>query len=173
MSVNDFLEKWRDGTYRYVERYKAGTKINGKSMGGKYKTVENKHNSKTKFYQGEKVGIWNNEPQQKIVPEINHKDYVKGDYYRASISLNVPLNGTQHKPNYKNFTYVVVDFKDNIDMMEMYETLIEEMESKSGLGYKRSNFDGWFPYSYKDCDKQFPKPYSTRSSSRTFEGSGF
>ena len=36
----------------------------------------------------------------------------------------------EQKPNYKNFTYVVVDFKENIDMRDMYDKLIEEMESK-------------------------------------------
>ncbi len=160
-SVYDKLEKWKDGTIRYVERGKDGRYIKS---------------TNSKFRNSQPVGVWNNEPQQKIVPEINYSDYVdksKGEYYRASISLNVPLNGTRQKPNYKNFTYVVVDFKENIDMRDMYEILIEEMESKSGLGYKRDNFDGWFPYSFNDCDKQFPKPYSARSSSKTFEGSGF
>jgi hypothetical protein len=166
MNTYDYLEKWRDGSIRYVERYARGTKDeNGKSLGGRYKTVSDK-----RFYQSQKVGVWNKEPQQKIVPEINHKDYVKGEFYRASISLNVPINGTHQKPNYKNFTYVVIDLKENIDMQDMYEKLIEEMESKSGLGYKRDNFDGWFPYSYSDCDKQYPKPYSAKSASETFEG---
>ena len=159
MSVNDFLEKWKDGTYRYVER---DTK-------GHFKKVENKHNSKTKFYQGQKVGIWNNEPQQKIVPEINHKDFVSGEYYRASISLNVPLNGTLHKPNYVNFTYVVIDEKDNIDMQKMYKELIEEMQTK--LHYKQSDF--WFDSSLSDCDKQYPKPYNARTLSTTFEGTDY
>ena len=66
MSVFNFIEKWKDGTQRYVER----------DSKGRFKNVENKHNSKTKFYQGQKVGVWNNEPQQKIVPEINHGDYL-------------------------------------------------------------------------------------------------
>jgi hypothetical protein len=160
MSVYDKLEKWCDGTIRYVER----------DNKGRFKKVENKYDdSKTKFYQGQKVGVWNREPQQKIVLEINDKEYVKGDYYRASISLNVPLNGTRNKPNYKNFTYVVVDFKENIDMRDMYNKLIEEMEQK--LHYKSADF--WFDASYSDCDKQFPKTYSARSSSTTFEGTDY
>jgi hypothetical protein len=153
MSLYDKLEKWKDGTIRFVVRDAKGHfKVSGE-----------------KFYSGQKVGIWNKEPQQKIVPEINHKDYVKGDYYRASISLNVPFNGSKQKPNYRNFTFVMVDKKDNIDMQEMYKELIKEMESK--LHYKQSDF--WFDSSFKDCDKQFPKPYSARSSSTTFEGTDY
>jgi hypothetical protein len=153
-SWNECLERWKDGTIRYVERGKDGRYI---------KSTNNK------FSNSQQVGIWNKEPQQKIVPEINHKDFVNGDFYRASISLNVPLNGTRSKPNYKNFTYVVVDKKENIDMQDMYEKLIEEMEEK--LHYKSSDF--WFDSSYKDCDKQFPKPYSARSVSTTFEGTDY
>ena len=158
MSINDYLEKWKDGTYRYVER----------DSKGKFKSVENKHDSKTKFYQSQKVGIWNNEPQQKIVPEINHKDYVKGDYYRASISLNVPLNGSRQHPNYVNFTYVVIDKLENINMQEMYNEIIEKIESKEGLHYKKG--DWWFDYGFNDCDRQSPKPYSAKHPSRIFEG---
>ena len=37
MSVYDKLEKWRDGTIRYVERYEKGTKDKeGKNIGGRY-----------------------------------------------------------------------------------------------------------------------------------------
>ena len=154
MSVYDKLEKWKDGTIRYVERDNKG---------------HFKSSSESKFYICQKVGVWNKEPKQKIVPEINHKDYVKGDYFRASISLNVPLNGTRNKPNYKNFTYVMVDFKENIDMRDMYNKLIEEIEQK--LHYKSQDF--WFDSSYSDCDKQFPKAYSARSSSTTFEGTDY
>jgi hypothetical protein len=154
MSVYDYLEKWRDGTIRYVERDSKG------------------HFSKStnqKFYIGQSVGVWNKEPQQKIVPEIPYGFYVdksKGEFYRASISLNVPLNGTKGKPNYKNFTYVVVDFKENIDMRKMYDALIEEIEQK--LHYRQDDF--WFDSSFQDCDRQEPKPYSAREPSTTFEG---
>jgi hypothetical protein len=159
MSVYDNIEEWKDGTLRYVER----------DNKGRFKKVENKYDdSKTKFYQGQKIGVWNREPQQKIIPEINHKDYVKGDYYRASISLNVGVNSSKNKPNYRNFTYVIVNYKENIDMRDMYEKLIEGIESKDGLHYKRCDF--WFEYSYDDCDKQFPKPYYARSESSNFEG---
>lgn len=164
MSVYDKIEKWKDGTLRFVERGKNGRFI--KSTNTEFK------DSKNKFTNSQKVGIWNKEPQQKIVPIIDHGDYVdksKGEYYRASISLNVPLNGTRAKPNYKNFTYVVVDFKENIDMRDMYDKLIEEMEQK--LHYKNADF--WFDSSYSDCDKQFPKPYSAHSSSTTFEGTDY
>jgi hypothetical protein len=154
MSVYEKLEKWKDGTIRYVERGKDGRYIKSNNV---------------KFTNSQKVGVWNREPQQKIVPEINHRDYVKGEYYRASISLNVPLSGTRQKPNYKNFTYVVVDLKENIDMRDMYSKLIEEMENK--LHYKSTDF--WFDSSYSDCDKQFPKPYSARVSSTTFEGTDY
>jgi len=165
MSVYDNLEKWKDGSIRYVERHAKGTKdSNGKSLGGRYKTVFN-----SKFTQSQKVGVWNKEPQQKIVPEIDHKKYIKGNFYRASISLNVPLNGTKGKPNYKNFTYVMVDEKENIDMQDMYKELIEEIENK--LHYKQSDF--WFDSSLSDCDRQYPKPYSARSSSTTFEGTDY
>jgi hypothetical protein len=167
-SWNERLERWKDGTIRYVERYEKGTKdSNGKSLGGRYKPISDNN----KFSQSQKVGIWNKEPQQKIVPEINHKDFVSGGFYRASISLNVPFNGTKVKPNYKNFTYVVVDELDKIDMQDMYEKLIEEMEEKYNLHYHKSDF--WFPCSYDDCDKQFPKPYSARSASTTFEGTDY
>lgn len=165
MSVYDKLEKWRDGSIRYVERYEKGSKdSNGKNIGGRYKIV-----SDSRFYQSQKVGVWNKEPQQKVVPEINHKDFVQGDFYRASISLNVPLNGTRNKPNYKNFTFVMVDKKEKIDMHDLYKELIEEIEDK--LHYKQSDF--WFDSSYADCDKQYPKPYSAKSSSTTFEGTDY
>jgi hypothetical protein len=165
MSVYDKLEKWKDGTIRYVERYAKGTKDkDGKNLGGRYKTVSN-----SKFYQSQKVGVWNKEPQQKIVPEISHKDYVKGDYYRASISLNVPLQGKTGKPNYKNFTYVMIDKLENINMKEMYNALIEEIETK--LHYKNNDF--WFEHSFSDCDRQNPKPYYSRSPSTTFEGTDY
>jgi hypothetical protein len=165
MSVYDNLEKWKDGSIRYSERYAKGTKdSNGKNIGGRFKKV-----SDMRFSQSQKVGVWNKEPQQKIVPEINHKDFVSGDYYRASISLNVPFNGTKAKPNYRNFTYVVVDKKDNISMSDMYDKLIEEMESK--LHYKSTDF--WFDHALSDCDKQYPKPYSARTSSTTFEGTDY
>ena len=154
MSVYDYLERWRDGSIRYVERGKDGRYIKSTNI---------------KFRNTQSVGVWNKEPQQKIVPEINHKDYVKGEYCRASISLNVPLNGTKAKPNYKNFTYVVVDFKENIDMRDMYNKLIEEMEQK--LHYKSADF--WFDSSFSDCDKQYVKPYSARNSSTTFEGTDY
>ncbi len=158
MSVFNFIEKWKDGTQRYVER----------DSKGRFKNVENKHNSKTKFYQGQKVGVWNNEPQQKIVPEINHKDFVKGDYYRASISLNVPLNGKPNKPNYVNFTYVVIDKLENINMNEMYNEFIEKIESNEGLHYKRKDF--WFDSAFSDCDRQNPKPYFAKNPDKIFEG---
>lgn len=161
MSVYDRLEKWRDGTIRYVERYEKGTMLNGVNVGGRYKPVTNK-----KFKQSQNVGVWNKEPQQKIVPEIDHKQYVKGDFYRASISLNIPLNGTKAKPNYKNFTYVIVDKLEDINLKEMHKELIEEIEEY--LHYKKTDF--WFDYGYSDCDIQQPKPYSAKNSSRTFEG---
>lgn len=165
MSVYDKLEKWRDGSIRYVERYQKGTKdSNGKNIGGRYKKVTD-----NRFYQSQNVGVWNKEPQQKIVPEINHKDFVSGEFYRASISLNVPINGTKAKPNYKNFTYVVVDKKENINMSDMYDELIAEMEHK--LHYKSCDF--WFDCSLADCDKQYPKPYSSRSTINTFEGTDY
>ena len=165
MSVYDNLEKWKDGSIRYSERYAKGTKdSNGKNIGGRFKKV-----SDMRFSQSQKVGVWNKEPQQKIVPEINHKDFVSGEYYRASISLNVPINGTKGKPNYKNFTYVVVDFKENIDMRKMYNALIEEIEQK--LHYKQDDF--WFDSSFQDCDRQEPKPYSAHSASTTFEGTDY
>jgi hypothetical protein len=154
MSFYEKLEKWRDGTIRYVERDNKG---------------HFKSSSESKFYIGQKVGVWNKEPQQKIVPEIDHKQYVSGEFYRASISLNVPINGTQNKPNYKNFTYVVVDKKENIDMSDMYDKLIEEIEGK--LHYHKDDF--WFDSSLSDCDKQYPKPYSARTSSTTFEGTDY
>lgn len=154
MSVYDKLEKWKDGTIRYVNRDSKGhfTKSTHKNL-----------------ISGQKVGVWNKEPQQKIVPEINHKDYVKGEFYRASISLNVPFNGTKQKPSYKNFTLVVVDLKENINMQNMYEVLIEEMENK--LHYKSSDF--WFDCDFKDCDRQNPKPYSAHKASSTFEGTDY
>jgi len=157
---NEYVEKWKDGTLRYVNR----------DSRGHFSKSNNyiKENGKT-FYNGQKIGIWNKEPQQKIVENINHSDYVKGEYYRASISLNVPLNGTKGKPNYKNFTYVVVDLKDNINMNDMYKELIEEIENK--LHYKQVDF--WFDSSLSDCDKQYAKPYSARSSSTTFEGTDY
>jgi hypothetical protein len=154
MSVYDKIEKWKDGSLRYVERDNKG---------------HFKSSSENRFYTGQNVGVWNKEPQQKIVPEINHKDYVKGEFYRASISLNVPFQSTKNKPNYRNFTYVVIDKKENISMTEMYDALIEEIEDK--LHYKRADF--WFEYSLSDCDKQYPKPYSARSSSTTFEGTDY
>lgn len=154
MSVYDKLEKWKDGTIRYVERDNKG---------------HFKRSSEKKFYSGQNVGVWNKEPQQKIVPEINHKDYTKGYFYRASISLNVPFNGTKQKPSYKNFTFVVVDLKENINMQNMYDELIEEMENK--LHYKNSDF--WFDSSFKDCDRQLPKPYSANRASSTFEGTDY
>ena len=167
MSVFDKLEKWRDGTVRYVERYSVGTKINGKSMGGKFKPVRNK-----RFTQSQKVGVWNKEPQQKIVLDITHGDYVdksKGEFYRASISLNVPYHGTHSHPNYINFTYVVVDELKNIDMNDMYEEFIQQIEDKNQLGYSRDEFT-WFDSDYKDCDVQLPKPYSATKPSNSFEG---
>jgi hypothetical protein len=154
MSVYDKLEKWKDGTIRYVNR---------DSLGHFSKSVHEK------FYIGQKVGVWNKEPQQKIVPEIDHKEFVKGEFYRASISLNVPINGTKSKPNYKNFTYVVVDYKENIDMQKMYNDLIEEIENK--LHYRQDDF--WFDFSMSDCDKQYAKPYSARTASTTFEGTDY
>jgi hypothetical protein len=154
MSVYEKLEKWKDGTIRYVERKKNGTYM--KSTNPKFRNCQS-------------VGVWNKEPQQKIVPVINHKDYVKGDYYRASISLNIPINGTKGKPNYKNFTYVVVDLKENINMRDMYDKLIEEIEQK--LHYRQNDF--WFDSSFQDCDRQESKPYSAHSSSTTFEGTDY
>ena len=155
-SVYEKLEKWKNGNIYYVNR---------DSKGHFSKSVHEK------FYTGQQVGVWNKEPQQKIVEDINHKDFVKGEFYRASISLNVPINGKPHKSNYKNFTYVVVDKQENIDMQDMYEKLIEEMEGKNYLHYSRKEF--WFPYSYDDCDKQNPKLHSAKHASSTFEGSGF
>lgn len=160
MSWNDKLKRCKDGTIRYYEQYAKGTIIDGVKVGGQFKKSSN-----PKFYNGQQVGIWNKEPQQKIVPEINHKDFVKGNFYRAAISLNIPLNGTKRKPNYKNFTYVVVDELENIDLKEMYKEFIEEIESE--LHYKRSDF--WFDSSYSDCDIQNPKPYTAKNSSVTFE----
>jgi hypothetical protein len=154
MSIYEKLEKWKDGTIRYIERGKNGRYIKSTNV---------------KFTNSQKVGVWNKEPQQKIVPEINHKDFVKGDFYRASISLNVPINGKAGKPNYKNFTYVVVDEKDKIDMQDMYNELIDEIESK--LHYKQCDF--WFDSAMSDCDKQYPKPYTARSPSITFEGTDY
>jgi protein gp37 len=168
MTVYDHLEKWRDGSIRYVEKWAKGSKdTNGKSRGGQYKKYEDMENKKFKNRQN--VGVWNKEPQQKIVPEINHENYVKGEFYRASISLNVPIHGTLNKPNYKNFTYVVVDKKDNIDMKDMYNKLIEEIEEK--LHYKQVDF--WFDSSFSDCDRQEPKAYSAKNSSSTFEGTDY
>jgi hypothetical protein len=164
-----YLEKWRDGTIRYVERYEAGTKINGKSVGGQYKKSNYVNKKGHRFYTNEKVGVWNKEPQQKIVPEIEHKKYVKGDMYRASISLNVPINGTRLKPNYKNFTFVVIDEKDKIDMKDMYYKLIKEIESK--LHYKKDDF--WFNYGFGDCDRQLPKPYNASHPEECFEGTDY
>ena len=154
MSVYDKLEKWKDGTIRYVNRDSKGHFLSSVHA---------------KFTTSQKVGIWNKEPQQKIVPEIEHKDYVKGDYYRASISLNIPFQGKRSKPNYKNFTYVVVDLKENIDLRDMYKDLIEEMEEH--LHYKSVDF--WFDCGYSDCDIQQPKPYTATKSSRTFEGTDY
>lgn len=156
-SWNESLERWKDGTIRYINRDSKGHFIKSDNP---------------KFYNNQKVGIWNKEPQQKIVPEITeemHKGFVKGNYYRASISLNVPLNGRSGKPNYKNFTFVKIDLKENIDMHKMYDILIEEMENK--LHYK--NVDFWFECGFGDCDKQFPKPYSANSPSETFEGTDY
>lgn len=165
MSVYDFLKKCKDGTIRYYEFQPKGTKDkNGKNIGGQFKKSSN-----PKFYNGLQVGVWNKEPQQKIVPEINHKDYVKGEFYRASISLNIPVNGKPHKPNYKNFTYVVVDKIENIDLKEMYKTLIEEIQDS--LHYKQADF--WFDSDYSDCDIQIPKPYLSKSASTTFEGTDY
>jgi hypothetical protein len=154
MSVYDKLEKWKDGTIRFVERDNKG---------------HFKVSSESKFVTSQKVGVWNKEPQQKIVPEINHKDFVKGEFYRASISLNVPINGKPHKPNYKNFTYVVVDKIENIDLKEMHKILIEEIQDS--IHYKQSDF--WFDSGYSDCDIQEPKPYSAKSASTTFEGTDY
>ena len=151
MSVYDKLEKWKDGSIRYIER----------DDKGHFKTSSNK-----KLFIGQKVGVWNTEPQQKIVPEINHKDFVSGDFYRACISLNIPLNGTKHKSNYKNFTYVVIDKLENINLREMHKELIAEIEDS--LHYKNQDF--WFDCAYSDCDIQNPKPYSAKSASKTFEG---
>lgn len=156
-SIYDYIEKWKDGTQRFVVRGKNGRFI--KSNNIKFR------DSKSTFYNGEKVGVWNKEPQQKIVPQIEHKDYVNGDYYRASISLNIPLNGTKHKPNYKNFTYVVIDKKENINMREMYKELIEEIQDI--IHYKQPDF--WFDSGFSDCDRQEPKLYNARSSSKNFE----
>ena len=160
-SIYDYLENWKNGEIHFVVRGKNGRFIKTDNMNFK--------DSKTRFYNSQKVGVWNKEPQQKIVPEINHKDYVKGEFYRASISLNVPINGTKQKPNYKNFTYVVVDKKENIDMREMYKELIQEMEDK--LHYKQDDF--WFDSGFQDCDRQEPKPYSARTASTTFEGTDY
>lgn len=154
ISVYEKLEKWKDGSIRYVNR---------DSLGHFAKSIHEK------FYTSQNVGVWNKEPQQKIVPEINHKEYVKGNFYRASISLNVPMNGKVRKPNYKNFTYVVVDLKDNIDMQDMHKELINEIQDK--LHYKQPDF--WFDSSFQDCDRQEPKPYSARTSSTTFEGTDY
>jgi hypothetical protein len=161
MSVYDKLEKWKDGSIRYVNRHAKGTKDkNGKNIGGRYKEVSDK-----RFIQSQKVGVWNKEPQQKIVPQINHSDFVKGNFYRACISLNIPLHGTPSKPNYKNFTYVVIDELKNINLKEMHKELIEEIEDN--LHYKKTDF--WFDYSYNDCDIQNPKPYTAKNVSKTFE----
>jgi hypothetical protein len=154
MTVYDYLEKWKDGSIRYVER----------DNKGHFKVSSNK-----KFYIGQQVGVWNKEPQQKIVPEIDHKKYVKGNIYRASISLNIPINGTHQKPNYKNFTFVVIDEKDKIDMKDMYDKLIKEIESK--LHYKKTDF--WFNYAFGDCDRQLPKPYNASHSEECFEGTDY
>lgn len=171
MNVYDKLEKWKDGSIRYVERYQKGTVLNGVKVGGRYKETSYTNKFGHKFYNGEKVGVWNKEPQQKIVPEIDHQQYVKGDFYRASISLNVPIHGTKAKSNYRNFTFVVIDLKENIDMHDMYDKLIEEMENK--LHYKKNEFIGWFDSSFNDCDKQYPKPYNAISASETFEGTEY
>ena len=163
MSVYDKIKRCKDGTLRYLNQQPKGAKDeNGISVGGQFMK------SDSRFYNGQKVGVWNKEPQQKIVPEIEDKNYVKGNFYRASISLNVGVNSSKNHPNYRNFTYVVVDLKENINMKDMYEKLIEGIESKEGLHYKRCDF--WFDYDYNDCDKQFPKPYSARYESATFEG---
>jgi hypothetical protein len=157
MSVYDKLEKWKNGNIYYVNR----------DLKGRFsKSIHEK------FYTGQQVGVWNKESQQKIVEDINHKEFVKGEYYRASISLNVPLNGTKGKPNYKNFTYVVVDLKENINIDDMYNELIHGLDGiESHLHYKQVDF--WFDSSKSDCDIQYPKPYSARSSSTTFEGTDY
>jgi hypothetical protein len=170
MSVYEKLEKWKDGTIRYAERYAKGTKDNnGKSIGGRFKETTYVNKKGHKFYNGEQVGFWNKEPQQKIVPQINDRDYVKGNMYRASISLNVPINGTRNKPNYKNFTFVVIDEKDKIDMKDMYDKLIKEIEEK--LHYRK--YDFWFNYGFGNCDRQFPKPYNASHTEECFEGTDY
>ena len=159
MSVYDYLEKWRDGSIRYVERDNKGY----------FKVSSYKNKEGHLFKTGENVGVWNKEPQQKIVPEIKHGEYVKGNLFRASISLNVPLQSKKSQPNYKNFTFVVIDEKDKIDMKDMYDKLIKEIESK--LHYRKTDF--WFDYGFSDCDRQLPKPYNASHSEECFEGTDY
>lgn len=141
------IEKWKDGTMRMVYRDEKGHFT--KSSSGKFRNTQI-------------VGAWHKEPQQKIVPEIPHKDYVKGDYYRASVSINIPWHGTRQKPNYKNFTYVIVDEKDKIYIDEMKQELTEHLEKY--LHYPKGDF--WFDLEF---DVQYAKPYSSNYPSKTYE----
>jgi hypothetical protein len=153
MSVYEKLEKWKDGTIRYVERDS--------------KTKQFIKSSSHKFRNSQRVGVWQKEGQQKIVPEINHKEYVKGEFYRASVSINVPLHSTKGHPNYKNYTFVKIDLKDNIDIKDMIEQLISHVEHSKEVHYSRSDF--WFPYDSSNIDIQYPKPYYSREATEIFE----
>ena len=67
MSVFDKLEKWRDGTIRYIERDNKG---------------HFKSSSDSKFYIGQNVGVWNKEPQQKMISNINRYGYYEFNLLR-------------------------------------------------------------------------------------------
>ena len=60
---------WKNGKMEHIDMLKEILKDVSKML--KINIIP-----KLNFIRGQKVGVWNNEPQQKIVSEINHGEFV-------------------------------------------------------------------------------------------------
>jgi hypothetical protein len=114
-------------------------------------------------------GKFTKRPETKIIPEkevAEKKIFGELPYCRASVFIEVPWHSNIARGinNYYWFGIIVIDEKENIDIKEMHEELIEMIEKE--LHYNRHSLD-WFDWEYPSVE--YPKPYPANRPDKFFE----
>jgi hypothetical protein len=114
-------------------------------------------------------GRFTKNPAKKVIPEkeIPEKRFFgELPYYRASVFIEIPWhsNASRGINNYYWFGIIVIDKKENIDIKEMHEELIQMIEKE--LHYNRNSLD-WFDWEYPSIE--YPKPYPASRPDKFFE----
>jgi hypothetical protein len=106
------------------------------------------------------------------IQQPDYPEYVYNKYnrrwehilYRACVCLNrFPNHSTIQRPNYTNYTYVKIDYIENISLNDMQEKLMIELGKKLHFDPR----DLWIDRS-EGFDIEYPKPYYGKN--RPYEG---